>query len=103
MFDTMRVQYKQKCAKCKKNYVLATSRTSYVLCYDCQKSSLIGEITDPVYKKLLTIPEEFYKENSFLRNIKVNYLKYHSLTESQVSAFEKVVDQMKSDKKLGKE
>jgi len=74
-----------------------------VLCYDCQKSSLIGEITDPVYKKLLTIPEEFYKENSFLRNIKVNYLKYHSLTESQVSAFEKVVDQMKSDKKLGKE
>jgi len=101
MPNTMRVQYKQKCVKCKKNYVLATSRTSYVLCYDCQKSSLIGEITEPAYKKLFSIPEEYYKENAFLRNIKANYLKYHSLSESQVTAFEKVVDQMKSEKKLG--
>jgi hypothetical protein len=99
----MRVQYKQKCVKCKKNYVLATSRTSYVLCYDCQKSSLVGEITDPVYKKLFDIPEEFYKTNSFLRSIKANYLKYHSLTGAQVSAFEKVKAQMKDEKKMGKE
>jgi len=94
----MRVQYKQKCAKCKKNYVLATSRTSYVLCYDCQKSSLSGEITDPFFKKLFDIPEEYYKENAFLRNIKANYLKYHSLTDTQMSAFEKVVAEMKSSK-----
>ena len=94
----MRVQYKQKCVKCKKNYVLATSRTSYVLCYDCQKSSLVGEITEPAYKKLLEIPEEYYKENAFLRNIKANYLKYHSLTESQVSAFERVVADIKVHK-----
>ena len=98
MFCIMRVQYKQKCVKCKKNYVLATSRTSYVLCYDCQKSSLVGEITEPAYKKLLEIPEEYYKENAFLRNIKANYLKYHSLTESQVSAFERVVADIKVHK-----
>jgi hypothetical protein len=94
----MRVQYKQKCVKCKKNYVLATSRTSYVLCYDCQKSSLIVEITEPAFKKLFNIPEEYYKENAFLRNIKANYLKYHNLTDNQISAFEKVVAQMKVGK-----
>jgi hypothetical protein len=98
MFNIMRVQYKQKCVKCRKNYVLATSRTSYVLCYDCQKSSLIGEITEPAYKKLFDIPEEYYKENAFLRNIKSNYLKFHSLSESQISAFEKVVAEMKAHK-----
>ncbi len=97
----MAIQYKQKCAKCKKNYVLATSRSSYVLCYDCQKASLSGEITNPEFKKLFDIPEEFYKENAFLRNIKANYLKYGTLTESQYSAFKKVVDKVKADKKLG--
>jgi len=96
----MAVQFKQKCIKCKKNYVLATSRSSYVVCYDCQKGSLVGEITNPAYKKLLDIPEEFYKENAFLRNIKANYLKYKSLTEAQASAFTKVVEKMKADKKL---
>ncbi|MGV8086877.1 MAG: hypothetical protein ACP5N1_04560 [Candidatus Woesearchaeota archaeon] len=95
----MRVQYKQKCAKCKKNYVLATSRTSYVLCYDCQKGTLSGEITDPAFKKLFDIPEEYYKENAFLRNIKANYIKYGSLTESQYTAFNKVVEKIKEDKK----
>ena len=91
----MRTQYKQKCAKFKKNYVLVTSANSYVICYDCQKDSLVGEITDPFYKKLLDIPEEYYKENAFLRNIKANYLRYHSLTDNQISAFEKAVEKMK--------
>jgi len=59
---------------------------------------LKGEITEPAYKKLFDIPEGYYKENAFLRNIKVNYLKYHSLSESQVSAFEKVVADMKANK-----
>ena len=95
----MRIQYKQKCIKCKKNYVLATSRTAYVLCYDCQKASLQGEITDPGYKELFDIPEAYYKENAFLRNIKANYLKYHALTANQIDAFEKVAKEMKTGKK----
>jgi hypothetical protein len=94
----MAVQFKQKCARCKKNYVLATSRSSYVLCYDCQKGSISEEITDPVYKKLFDIPEEYYKENTFLRNIKSNYIRYKSLTQNQVLAFKKVVDKMKGEK-----
>ena len=98
MSDMMRVQFKLKCIKCKKNYVLATSRSSYVICYDCQKSSLVGEITDPPFKKLFNIPEEYYKENAFLRNIKANYIKYHNLTDAQIEAFEKVVKKMKEEK-----
>jgi len=57
-----------------------------------------GEITDPEFKKLFDIPEEYYIENSFLRNIKSNYLKYHNLTENQIAAFNKVVQQMKEGK-----
>ena len=38
---------------------------------------------------------EFYKENAFLRDIKVNYLRYGKLTERQVEAFKKVVQKMK--------
>jgi hypothetical protein len=92
------VKFKQKCVKCKKNYVLATSRSSYVVCYDCQKDALKTEVTDPVYKELLDIPEAYYKENAFLRNIKINYLKYNSLTQTQAEAFKKVVEQMKKEK-----
>jgi hypothetical protein len=91
----MRVQYKQKCYKCKKNYVLATSRQNYTLCYECQKDSLKGEITDPYFAKLFDIPEEYYKNNSFLRSIKANYLKYNSLTDKQIAAFKKVLEEMK--------
>jgi len=71
------------------------------MCYDCQKAALnASEVTDPLYKELLDIPEEYYKENAFLRNIKINYLKYHSLTEAQAAAFKKVVDKMKKDKEM---
>ncbi len=93
------IQFKQKCIKCKKNYVLATSRNSYVLCYDCQKDSLNVEIKDPVFKKLFNIPEDFYKENAFLRSIKANYIKYGSLTENQLLAFKKAVIDLKEAKK----
>ena len=96
----MAVQYKQKCYKCKKNYVLTTSRQPYTICYECQKDSLKGDIKDPEFKKLLDIPEEFYKENGFLRSIKANYLKHHDLTEAQKAAFKKVVQKMKEDKKM---
>ena len=77
---------------------MTTSRQSYVLCYECQKNELTGEIENPAYKKLFNIPEEYYKDNAFLRSIKINYLKYKNLTEPQISAFEKVVKKMKEEK-----
>lgn len=95
-------KFKKKCARCKKNYVIATYRSGYIICYDCQKKELEGEITDPKMKKLLDIPEEFYKKNAFLRNIKINYLKWGKLSEKQVEAFKKAVEKMKKEEKEGK-
>ena len=95
----MRFQFKQKCNKCKKNYILTTSSQTYVICYDCQKNSLMEEIKDPVFEKLFDIPEDYYKENAFLRNIKLNYLRYNNLTEKQIAALKKAVEKMKKTSK----
>lgn len=95
----MIIKYKQKCSKCRKNYVAVTNRQSYPLCYDCQKPELSGKIKNPRMKKLFDIPEDFYKENSFLRNIKASYLRMGVLTKSQMDAFKKVVKSIKDEKK----
>ncbi len=91
-------KYKQKCSRCKKNYVIVTWKNKYPLCYDCQKGEMVGEVTDLALKKLLNIPEEFYRENSFLRSIKINALRYGSLSEKQIEYFKKSVDKMKKEK-----
>ncbi len=83
--------------RCKKSMVLVTSRTRYVLCYDCQKSELAGEIKNPKMQKLFDIPEEFYKQNSFLRSIKSNYLRFESLSDEQIKCFKKTVEKMKQE------
>lgn len=54
-----------------------------------------GDITDPKMKKLFDIPEKYYKDSMFLRNIKINYLKYGNLTDKQIEAFKKVVGKIK--------
>ena len=54
-----------------------------------------GEITDPKMKKMFDIPEQYYKDNIFLRDIKIKYLLYGNLSENQIEAFEKVVSKMK--------
>lgn len=90
--------YKQKCNKCKKNFVLVSGRNTYVVCHDCQKADLAKEITDPEMKKFFDLPEEYYKENNFLRNIKIAYLRYGKLTEKQKAAFEKTVAKIKEEK-----
>lgn len=88
-------KYKQLCSRCKKNYIPASWRDKYVQCYECQKQELLKEIVDKEFKKLFEIPEEFYKENSFLRNIKLSYIRYKNLTEKQISAFKETVKKMK--------
>ena len=57
-----------------------------------------GEIKDPKMKKMFDIPEEFYKDNAFLRDIKIKYLKWGELTENQINAFKKVVKDLKDAK-----
>ena len=91
-------QYKQKCYICKKNYVTASRMQRFVVCSDCQKKELSGEITDPEMKTMFDIPEEFYTQNSFLRDIKANYLKFGKLSERQIQAFKETVQRMKDKK-----
>jgi hypothetical protein len=93
------ISFKQICSRCKKNYVLATSRDRYPICFECQKGEMLGEITDPKMKKFFDIPEDFYKQNMFLRNIKINYLRYGRLSEPQIEAFNKTVEKMNEPKK----
>mgnify|MGYP001611023406 FL=1 len=87
-------RFKQKCFRCKKNFVLVTSKQKYVLCYDCQKDELSKEIKDKNMKKLFDIPEDYYKDNIFLRNIKISFLRYGNLTEKQINAFKKTVKEL---------
>ncbi|MDD5650401.1 MAG: hypothetical protein PHF86_08315 [Candidatus Nanoarchaeia archaeon] len=91
------VKFKQQCNKCKKNYVTITSKQNYALCYECQKDDLKKQIRNPEMKKLFDIPEDYYKENSFLRNIKLYYIKFGSLTEKQIEAFKKNVERIKKE------
>ena len=91
----MAIVYKQLCYLCKKNYATVTSKQSYVLCYECQKKEMNGEIKDPKMKKLFALPDQYYEKNYFLRNIKICYIKYGSLTEKQIEAFKKTVKNIK--------
>lgn len=90
------VLFKQLCNKCKKNYVSVTWKQKWVVCYDCQKDELKHKIKDKDMKKLFDISEEFYKNNSFLRDIKLNYLRFGNLSEKQIEAFKKAVEKLKS-------
>lgn len=95
------VKYKQRCMRCKKNYVAVSSwgsRGRPIICYDCEKKDLEGEVTDPAMKKLFKVPEELYKRSAFLRSIKINYLRYGALTDAQIAAFKKVVAELKATK-----
>jgi hypothetical protein len=90
------IQYKQRCARCKKNMVLITGRNQFPICYDCQKAELQGDIKDPKMKKLFKISEEYYKQSGFLRSIKSNYLRFGQLSEKQIEFFKKAVKEMKA-------
>ena len=97
------VRYKQICSRCKKNMVVVTSNNRFPLCYDCQKDELHQEIKDPKMKKMFDIPEEFYKENAFLRSIKINFIKFGKLSDKQIEWFHKTVDTLKKPKEKKEE
>lgn len=96
----MAILYKQKCSKCKKNYVVISRKQRYTVCHECSKNELAKEIKDPEMKRLFDIPEQYYKENLFLRDIKLNYLKFRNLSEKQIDAFKKTVETIKKEKKI---
>jgi len=90
-------KYKEKCRRCKKNYVTVTWKQRYPLCYDCQKNEMSGEIKNAKMKRLFNIPEDFYKENAFLRSIKINYLRFGKLSDKQIDAFKETVKKLKEE------
>ena len=94
----MNITYKERCRVCKKNMVLITSRGQYPICYECHKKQMDGPIEDKEMKKLFDIPEDFYKNNTFLRSIKKNYLRFGNLTEKQLAAFKRVVEELNNPK-----
>ncbi len=75
----------------------------FPICYDCQKDELNKEIKDPEMKKMFDIPEDFYRKNSFLRSIKLNYFRFDKLSEKQIEAFKKTVKKMKEEKNASKD
>ncbi len=91
--------YQQKCVRCRKNWVTISSRQRYPVCYECDKKELAGEIKEPKMKRMFNLPLDFYKKNAFLRDIKINYLKYGRLTEKQVDAFKKTAKRLKESEK----
>ena len=93
----MAITYKQKCRVCRKNYVEVTRRQRQAICWECDQKSMQGEIKDPKLKRLFNIPEDFYRKSAFLRNIKIAYLRYGSLTDKQVEAFKKTVQRLKDE------
>lgn len=95
----MAISYKHKCSRCKTNYVKVIWKQRYPVCYECQKRELDGEIKDPKMKKLFDIPEEYYKENAFLRDLKITYLQYRNLTDKQIQALKKTIQKIKEEKK----
>jgi len=94
------VSYKQLCINCKKNYITISRAQKYAVCYDCQKNELNKKIDDKNFRKMFDISEDLYKENSFLRSIKLNYIRYGKLSEKQIDAFRKTVENNKKTKKI---
>lgn len=93
----MVTSYKMLCYRCKKTYVPASWSDKFVTCYDCSKNELSAPIQDPQIKKMFDIPEEFYRENFFLRKIKLNYIRYQNLTDRQIEAFKETVKKLKKN------
>ncbi len=92
-------KFKQRCGLCKKNMVLMYSRKQYPVCNECELKQISHPIENPEYKKFFDIPEKFYQESYFLRNIKASYLRFDSITDRQKEAFLKTVEDMKVGKK----
>jgi len=97
------ITYQQRCGRCKKNFVMVSRGAQFVTCYPCQKAEMSGEIKDFAMKKMFDIPEELYMKNAFLRDIKIKYLRFGSLSDKQIEAFKKVSKELKEKNKEQKE
>ncbi|MBU0459867.1 MAG: hypothetical protein KKH52_00560 [Nanoarchaeota archaeon] len=91
-------KFKQRCALCKENMVVMYSYKQFPICVKCHMKKIDQPIKGAKFKKLFDIPQKFYEENYFLRNIKEAYIRFDNLTEKQIEAFKKTVKEMKEGK-----
>ena len=91
-------RFKQRCALCKKNMVVMYSGKQFPICVECHMRKINVPIEDPKYKKILDIPQDLYEKSLFLRNIKESFTRFGSLTENQINAFLKAVEDVKKPK-----
>ena len=90
------IRYKAKCGLCRKNMAIVNSPRQFPVCKDCQMKDFKKPIKDSFFKKLFDIDPKLYEENDFLRSIKSNYLHYENLTDKQIEAFKRVVEETKN-------
>lgn len=62
----------------------------------CEMKNFDEPIKNPKYKALLDIDKKWYEENSFLRSVKSHYIRKGMLTDRQIEAFKKVVEELKA-------
>ena len=72
-----------------------TSARQFPICAECQMKEISQPIADAKMRKFFDIPEDLYKESSFLRSIKSQYIRFGGMTAPQKEAFIKVVKEMK--------
>ncbi|MBU0457166.1 MAG: hypothetical protein ABH824_04780 [Nanoarchaeota archaeon] len=92
-----RLKFKKKCGICREEWVLINDR-EYPICVNCHMKQIFSEeITEKKYD-FLNIDKKIYLKSRFLRNIRHSYLRYKSLTDKQVEAFKKAVEDIKKEK-----
>ena len=94
-----RPKFKQRCVMCKDNMVIMYSQRQFPICVDCEMEQINKPIKNAKMKKMFDIPEEYYRENKFLRSIKNSYIRFENLSEKQVDAFKKTVKEIKEGPK----
>jgi hypothetical protein len=96
-------QYKQKCAQCKKQWVLMrTGRSRFAVCVDCEMKEVVQPVEEKEFVSLFDIPLDWYRENHFLRSVRYQYGRFGALSDKQIEAFKKTVKEMKALKKKKK-
>ena len=88
--------YKQKCIVCRKNHALVTWKDRTPVCVPCKMKQIDKPIEDPAFKKLFDIDKTLYERSSFLRNIKLSYIRFGKLSDKQIETFREVAETVKN-------
>ena len=61
---------------------------------------IMKPIGDKKFKKLFDLPLDLYKENAFLRSVRYQYGRFGGITDKQLEAFKKAVQELTKKKKV---